>query len=566
MNDPARPAALRSASATTGRAAFLSLLASEGVDVMFGNPGTTELAIMEALSAQSQIEYVLGLQESIVVAMADGYARASNRLAACNVHVAPGLGNAMGSLYNAKFYGSPVLLTAGQQEQGHGLMEPLLYDPLVPIAQPMVKWAIEVARVQDLPRIVRRAAKIATTPPTGPVFISLPGDILDGEAELDLGHASRVDAATRPSDAALEQLALALLSAANPVLIAGHELATNDALREAADLAETLGAGVYQQTVPYAAHFLSEHPAFLGALTRNQPQVRDALSPHDMLVFLGADQLRMSVYSPVDPLPEGVRVVQIGERDWELAKNYPAEIAIKANVRETLRALLPVLRSRMDGERRAQAARRLADLSGNNWSAKRERARQDATRLGSARPMEPRHLMMRLTDALPRDVVVVDEGLTSSFSLLGFLPLRDAHGYYGLASGGIGFAMGGAVGISLAIRDRPVVAVIGDGSAMYSIQALWTAVHRKLPITYVIPNNRGYRILKERLKSMRGTDRFIGMDFREPEIDFVGLAQSMGARARRIDDPADVGPAVTESIRSGATTVLDVRVADGFGG
>ena len=213
MNDPRHPADLQPAASLTGRAAFVSLLASEGVDVMFGNPGTTELAIMEALAHQSQIDYVLGLQESIVVAMADGYARASNRLAACNVHVAPGLGNAMGSLYSAKFYGSPVIVTAGQQEQGHGLKEPMLYDPLVPIAQPLVKWAIEVTRVQDLPRIVRRAAKVATTPPTGPVFISLPGDILDAEATLDLGKSTRVDAATRPSDAALERLADLLLVA-----------------------------------------------------------------------------------------------------------------------------------------------------------------------------------------------------------------------------------------------------------------------------------------------------------------------------------------------------------------
>ena len=166
----------------TGRTAFTKLLAQEGITHLFGNPGTTELAIMEAMSQQSAIAYVLGLQESVVVGMADGYARASNKLAACNVHVAPGLGNAMGALYNAKFYGSPVLITAGQQEQGHGLMEPMLYDPLVPIAQPMVKWAVDVTRVQDLPRIVHRAAKVAMTPPTGPVFISLPGDILDAEA------------------------------------------------------------------------------------------------------------------------------------------------------------------------------------------------------------------------------------------------------------------------------------------------------------------------------------------------------------------------------------------------
>ena len=350
MNDPRRPADLAPRAMLSGRSAFLSLLASEGIDVMFGNPGTTELAIMEALGQQSDINYVLGLQEALVVAMADGYARASNRLAACNVHVAPGLGNAMGSLYTAKIYGSPVLVTAGQQEQGHGLKEPMLYDSLVPMAQPMVKWAVEVTRVEDLPRIVRRAAKVAMTPPTGPVFISLPGDILDAQAELDLGRPTRVDAATRPSDAALVRLADALLSARNPAIVAGHELCTSDALQEAGELAEVLGAAVYQQTVNYGAHFLSEHPAFVRPLTRNQQQVRDWLSPYDMLVFLGSDQLRMSVHSPVEPLPEGARVVQIGNRDWELAKNYPAEIALRADVKETLRALLPVLRSRMTAE------------------------------------------------------------------------------------------------------------------------------------------------------------------------------------------------------------------------
>src|SRR6476646_7352384 len=173
---------------TTGRAAFLQLLADEGITHLFGNPGTTELAIMEVVPQFPQLKFVLGLQEASVVAMADGYCRASGKLAAANVHVAPGLGNAMGALYNAKFSGSPIILTAGQQEQGHGLLEPMLYDPLVPIAQPLVKWAVEATRVQDLPRIVHRAAKVALTPPTGPVFISLPGDILDAEPPLDLGH------------------------------------------------------------------------------------------------------------------------------------------------------------------------------------------------------------------------------------------------------------------------------------------------------------------------------------------------------------------------------------------
>jgi benzoylformate decarboxylase len=550
---------------TTGHAAFLSLLASEGIEYLFGNPGTTELAIMEALGAQSDIRYVLGLQEGIVVGMADGYARASGRLAAANVHVAPGLGNAMGSLYTAKFHGSPLLLTAGQQEQGHGLMEPLLYDSLVPIAQPMVKWAIECARIQDLPRIVRRAAKIALSPPTGPVFLSLPGDVLDDRAALDLGQPTRVEVDVRPSDAVLEKLANRLLAATRPVIIAGHELATRDALDEAGELAELLGAAVVQQTVPYGTHFRSEHRAFTGALNRSQTQVRARLEPYDLLVCLGSDVLRMSVYNPVDALPDGMPIVQIAERDWELGKNYPAEIAVNANVRETLRALNALLRKKMTAQQRSNADTRMSEIEKSNWSNKRVQAIEQTQKLAGVSPIDPEYMVMRIADALPANAVVVDEGLTSTFRLLDYLRLTDHQSYFGLASGGIGFAMSGVVGISIALPDRPVVAIVGDGSAMYSIQALWTAAHLKLPITYVIPNNRGYRILKERLVSFRKTDRFIGMDIADPDIDFVALAESMGIRSRRVENPDDIDGAVREGIASGAPNLIDMRVANGFG-
>jgi benzoylformate decarboxylase len=375
-----------------------------------------------------------------------------------------------------------------------------------------------------------------------------------------------VDAANRPSDEGIYRLATRLLAASNPVLIAGHELSTYDALGEAGELAELLGAPVYQQTVPYSAQFRSEHPAFLGALTRNQPQVRDALQPYDLLVFLGADVLRMSVYNRVDPLPEGAGIVQIGERDWELAKNYPAEIAIKANIKETLRALCPLVRAKRSAERTAQAERRLAELTAANWAAKRQRLVEEVNSKPDAKPIDPRVLMLRIAETLSANAVVVEEGLTSAFSLLSFLPLRDADCYYGLASGGIGFAMAGAIGVSLALPERPVVAIVGDGSAMYSVQALWTAANLRLPITYVIPNNRGYRILKERLRARRGDAELIGMDLRNPEIDFVRLAQSLGVPAQRIADAADIVPALRGGVASGGPNLLDVSVTDGFGG
>ncbi len=549
----------------TGRSAFLRLLVDEGVTHLFGNPGTTELPIMEVVPDFPQLRYVLGLHESVVVAMADGFARASHRLTAANVHVAPGLGNAMGALYNAKFSGSPILLTAGQQEQGHGLAEPLLYAPLVPVAAPFVKWAVEVTRAADLPLIIRRAAKVALTPPTGPVFLSLPGDVLEQQAEMDLGSPTRVDARTRPSDEALAELARRLVAANNPVIVAGHELAIHDAFAEAAELAELLGAGVFQQSVPYAAQFPTAHPAYLGALTRVQKSVRAALEPFDLLVCLGADLLRMSVYSPLDPVPEGLPVVHLSERDWELGKNHPTEMAVCANVKETLRALLPLVRERRGAQGAAAAAKRLAALAPRNWRAQRDKARLAALEAAEEKPVDPRYLMLRIAESLPKDAVVVEEALTSSLSLPAVLEQRDPHSFYGLASGGLGFALPGAIGVSLALPGRPVAAVVGDGSALYGIQALWTAAHLGLPITYVIAQNRGYRILKERLVSMRKTDRFVGMDIRDPVIDYTALAGSMGVPARRITEPGEIAGALREALASGGPRLLEVMVADGFG-
>ena len=548
-----------------GREAFLALLESEGVTHLFGNPGTTELPIMAALPDRPAMTYVMALQEALVVAMADGFSRASGTLSACNVHVAPGLGNAMGSLFNANWMGSPIIVTAGQQEQGHGLTEPMLYAPLVPIAQPLVKWAVEVNRLQDLPRIVRRAAKVAMTPPTGPVFISLPGDVLNEQDALELGQPTRVDTAGRPTDEALERLADRLLAARRPVLLAGHEIATSDALEEAAAVADALGAPVYQQTVCDGAHFLSEHPAFMGGLSREQRDVRETLAPYDLMFCMGSDVLRMSVFSETDPLPDGMTLVQVGLRDWEMGKNYPAEIALRADVKETLAALATVIGRKRGAEGAARAEAALAALGSTNWTAKREALRAKTLARADTRPMPPELAMLRLVDALPADAVIVEEGILSGRSIPALYPFRDANALYGLGSGGIGFAMAGAVGVQMALRDRPVVAVVGDGSAMYSIQALWTAANANLPIAYVIANNGGYRIIKERLKAFHGVEDYTGMEFRDPPIDFVGLARSMGVEAHRIEDADDIGPAIAQATRRNGPTLLDVVVDDGFG-
>ncbi|OWU83045.1 benzoylformate decarboxylase [Oceanicola sp. 22II-s10i] len=534
---------------TTGRSAFLALLRDEGITHLFGNPGTTELPIMHALRDFPDIRFVMAMQESLVVAMADGYSRASGKLVACNVHVAPGLGNAMGSLYNAQFTGTPMLLTAGQQEQGHGLMEPMLSGPLVRMAEPLVKWSVEVTRLEDLPRIVRRAAKVAMTPPTGPVFLSLPGDILNAEADIDLMRSSRIDTRSRPSDAALDETAALINGAERPVIIAGDEIVKSDALDAAAALASRIGCPAWQQTVGYGAHFLSEHPNFMGTLPRNQGQTRTILDNHDLLIVLGADPLRMSVYSPDDPIGPDARVLQIGQLDWDMAKNFPVTLGLRADVRETLEVLTPRLRDRS----RSGA---LPD----NWQARREALTGDLERLSSRVPIEADWLALKLAEAMPPDAILVEEALTSSRHLPALHPMRDRHGYHSLASGGIGWGLPAAVGASIANPDRPVVCYSGDGSAMYSIQSLWTAAHQKLNLTVVIANNGGYRIIKQRQKAFHGSNHYIGMDFADPPVDFSALARSLGVEAQRVSSPDELSDALAAAVNAPGPRLVEVMI------
>ena len=546
----------------TGRSAFLALLKDEGITHLFGNPGTTELPIMHALKDHPDLTYVMAMQESLVVAIADGFSRASGKLVACNVHVAPGLGNAMGSLFNAAFTGTPMILTAGQQEQGHGLMEPVLYGPLVQMAEPLVKWAVEVTRLEDLPRIVRRAAKIATTPPTGPVFISLPGDILNAEAGIELGRATRVDSRVRPSDESLQALAARILKAERPVIVTGDEIVKSDALKEAAAFAETLGAPVYQCSTPYGAHFLSENPCFMGALTRLQKQVRETLAPYDLMIVLGADPLRMSVYSEVDPMPDGLSMVQVGLVDWDLAKNYGAEIAVKADVRETLRALVPALKAAGGAALQARAKQGIAALAANNWSAKRKTIVEQISKARDKSPIDPDWLALQLVEAMPGNAILVDEGLTSSRQVTALRAHRDRYGYHALASGGIGWGLPASVGVSLAHPDRPVVCFSGDGSSMYSIQSLWTAANHKLPLNVVIANNGGYRIIKQRLLAFHGDDNYIGMDFIDPPVDFTGMAKALGLEAIKVTDPGELKPVLSSAFSRPGTKLIEVVVSN----
>ena len=547
----------------SGKRAFLELLKQEGVEILFGNPGTTELPLMDALAVENELRYVLGLQEATVIGMADGYAQASGKLAVVNLHVTPGLGNAMGMLYDAQKAGSPILVTAGQHDQDFNATEPILWADLPPIARPLVKWSAEVHRLADLPRLVHRAAKTALAPPSGPVFLALPGDILKAEADLDLLAPTRVAAQLRGDPAAVEQAAAILAAAKRPLIIAGDAVARSKAHAELVALAELIGAPVYSELVPSTASFPASHPLFRGAMTRMQGAIRKVLEQYDVLFSAGGDLFTLSLPSDIEPMPSGLTLIHLDTDPWELGKNYPPQVAILGDPKTTLPDITEAVRKAMSSGARGAARERL-DAAKAATLAEREALKAKARDMAGQTPVQPLSLLHAIGETLPRDAVVIDETISSGAGIRSLIRSDDPQSFYGLRGGGIGWGLPAALGVKLALPDRPVVALVGDGSAMYTCQALWTAAHERIAAVFVIFNNSSYRILKQRLHAQRGlaaqVDRFVGMELTDPAIDYVGLARALGIAAERAKTVHEVTDLIARGIKSDAPLLIDVPV------
>ena len=553
----------------SGKQAFLQILKHEGVELMFGNPGTTELPLMDGLAREPGIRYILALQEAVAIAMADGYAQASGKLASVNVHISPGLGNAMGMLYDAMHSGAPMLLTAGQHDQAMNLTEPILWSDLPPVARPYVKWSYEITRIEDLPRAVRRAAKTAFAHPSGPVFLSLPVDVLNAERELDLLEPTRIAPRIRGDQAAIEAAGELLANAKRPILIAGDAVAHGDALAELAEVAELLGAPVYTECVPSTCAFPFTHPLYQGAFPRLGPPIRSILMQHDVLFSVGGDLFTLSLPSDVEPMPEGLPVIHLDVDPWEIGKNYPARVAILGEPKATLPELAEALRKRLTPAAREESEARFAK-SRAAMEARRKGLREQAAAEAGRTPITPLALVAAVVDAMPDDAVVVEEAISSGMGIRELLSSREPHSFYALRGGGIGWGLPAALGIKLAQPSRPVVALIGDGSAMYTNQAFWTAAHDSIPVVYVIFNNASYRILKQRTLALKGfsaiDDRYVGMDLVNPAIDFVGLARSLGVPGELCEKTPDIQPALKRGLASGGPYLVDVRIDGAFKG
>ncbi len=551
-----------------GMEALLEILAASRVRYIFGNPGSTELSLNDVLVGDGRFEYILGLHELPVTAMADGYAQASGELGVVCVHVSPGLGNAMGMLFNAYSSGTPLLLIAGQQDRRLQVREPALVGDMVSVARPWTKWSVEVQRVEDVPTVVRRAVQTALTPPTGPVFLSVPVDVqLESTANLDLSAPHIPSRRVRPPADALNEAAELLAQARKPAILAGSRVTEADGVGELVALAERLGAPVLseQQTSHGRLPMPADHPLYAGTLSLWAAGVRESLEDFDVIFVVGMNLLRQFIYGePPRPVPEHVRLIHLDERAWEIGKNYPVEIGLLGDPKAGLAELAQTVSEIQSPELVGAAAQRTQEYAARRF-AEREALLADIETQWDLRPMATTAFMGALSRALPPDAALVDEAPTTQGHLLETLGVfADPTGYFGQRGWALGWGVGCAVGVKLAWPDRPVVALVGDGAAIYGIQGLWTAAHYHIPVVFLIANNAQYKILKVAGAVMQlpqaAQGKYLGMDLVDPEVDFLGLARSFGVEALRVTEPEALSEAVRDSLHRTEPILLDVTI------
>jgi benzoylformate decarboxylase len=539
------------------RDVLIDILRDEGITHVFGNPGSTEMPLMDALVDAPDIAYVLGLQEATAVGMADGWALASGRAAFVNLHAMGGLGNAMGVLVASKASETPLVVTAGQQDTRHLMTEPWLSGDLVALAEPVAKWAKELRRADDVGPALRRAFSLARTPPCGPVFLSLPMDILDQEVNHPAPPASAPPRLGPSPDAARLAEKLASLNPDRVVVLLGDDLPAAASTGLVA-FAEAGGFPVWGTQLTSRTAFPSHHPCWAGVLKPDFADMRAHLKSAQAIVLVGGRAFVAYPYRETEPVPEGVAVMHIADNPVAFGREHAADMALLGDIGQTLAAAAGRLKELVDNGKVA------AGLAA--WGARRREAR-DATRKdilaeSANPPLSADAAVLAVLDALPKDAIIANDS-AATFGRVQDLMTTEPGRYFFARGGVLGCSMPAAVGAALATRGW-VASFVGDGGAMYSPQALWSAAHYAARTIFVVFNNRRYGVLQNVAKSLGYANakagRFVGMDLADPAIDFQALGASMGVPAEQADDRHAIGAAVHRALKRDGPSLIEIPI------
>ena len=547
----------------TGQSAVIEQFLADGFHYMFGNPGTVEQGFLDALSNYPALKYILTLQETVAVMTADGCARATQKPALVQIHSSPGLGNAIGALYQAKRGHSPLVVIGGDAGIKYQGMDAQMAADLVDIAKPVTKWATMVMEPSSLLRVLRRAIKIAATPPMGPVYVCLPQDILDAPNNEPVHPTSIPSTRVVPEERLVREAAQLLASAHKPIFLVGDGVAFSGAQEELTRAAELVGAEVWEADAG-ELNMANAHPLYQGATGH---MFGYASLP---ITSKGDVNLVCGTYILPEVFPElgnifapNAKVIHIDLNVYEIAKNHPVDLGMLGDPKLTLAMLGEMLSALMTPEQKTAAEARVSELK----QAKEARHRGELEKDRAVRDAEPLHMsrfMEELAAQLPSDTIFFDEALTNSPPIERYFPRQKTGEYFLTRGGSLGVGIPGAIGVQLANPDRTVIGFTGDGGSMYTIQALWTAARHNVNAKFVICNNASYRLLQLNIDAYwneRGIDKHdypLSFDLSSPPLHFVELARGMGVAGARVEKPWEIAPAIKDMLAYPGPFLVDL--------
>jgi benzoylformate decarboxylase len=563
----AAPAASNSSTkrTLTGRFAILEQLRADGLTHIFGNPGTVEQGFLDAMWEFPDLRYVLTLQETVAVLMADGYARATQRPAVVQIHSSPGLGNAIGALYQANRGHAPLVVLGGDAGVKYQAMDSQMAADLVAMAKPVTKWSTMVVDPASTLRVLRRAIKIAATPPMGPVYVCLPQDVLDAVTDEPVRPTSIPSTRVLPNEALLEQAAQMLLVAERPMIFIGNGVAWSQAQAEVEQLAELLGAEVWEADGG-ELNMRYDHPLYQGSLGHMfAAQSRAATMKGDANLIVGTYMVPEVFPSLEEIFAADAKTIHIDLNAYEIAKNHPVTLGLVSDPKLTLARLAELVAAEQTTSQAAEAAARTTECAASKASKIATGLEQDA----HERNHEPLHFsefMAELSKHLPSDVVIFDEALTNSPPLTRYAPPTLPGHFFQTRGGSLGVGIPGAIGAKMAFPDKTVIGFTGDGGAMYTIQALWTAARHHVDAKFVICNNKSYRLLQLNIAEYwkeiaEPSHEFpLSFDLSKPELRFDLMARSMGVPAARVETIDQIRPAILQALNTPGPYLIDVVI------
>ena len=546
-----------------GHQAIIEQFLADGFDRMFGNPGTVEQGFLDALALYPQLKYILTLQESVAVMVADGYARATQKPALVQLHSSPGIGNAVGALYQAKRGHAPLLVIGGDAGIKYQAMDAQMAADLVGMMEPVTKWSTMVQDPASLLRVLRRAVKIASTPPMGPVYVCLPQDVLDAPVVETVHPASRPSTRVLPDDELLKEAAQMLISAQRPTIYVGDGVAYSGAQAELERVAELLGAAVWEADAG-EVNMSYRHPSYQG-MTGHMFGFHSLpiMQSGDVNLICGTYLLPEVFAELGDIFAPDAKVIHIDLNLYEIAKNHPVDLPMLGDPKRSLARLAQHIESLLTDQQKSAASERLDKMKAARQEAEAAQDAADAAKFDAV-PLSMARFAKELIEHLPADAIIFDEALTNSPPVTRHFAPQKTGDYFSTRGGSLGVGFPGAVGVKLANPDRTVVGFSGDGGSMYTIQALWTAARHNVAAKFVVCNNGSYHLLQLNIDAYwkeRGLEKHdypLSFDLSTPPIQFHEMARSMGVQSLRVEKPWEIKGAIAQMLAHPGPFLIDL--------